>query len=104
MFFENLVAQMLTAKGYELYFYTHYNSELHRNDIEIDFVLSNGSKTNFKVEPVEVKSSKNYTTISFDKFKQKFSSRTAGGYVIHPKNFREENGVKYIPIYMTFLL
>lgn len=104
MFFENLVAQMLSARGYELYFYTHYNQDLHRNDIEIDFVLSNGSKTNFKVEPVEVKSSKNYTTISFDLFKQKFKNRVAGGYVIHPKNFKEENGVKYIPIYMTFLL
>ena len=28
MFFENLVAQMLTARGFELFFYTHYNTEM----------------------------------------------------------------------------
>lgn len=70
MFFENLVAQMLTAKGYELFFYTHYSEEKHRNDMEIDFLISNGSKTNFKVSPIEVKSSKNYSTTSLLDFKK----------------------------------
>lgn len=104
MFFENLAAQMLTACGHDLYFYTHYSPEFHRNDIEIDFLLSNGSKTNFKVEPLEVKSSKNYTTVSFDEFKKRFKSRVNGGYVIHPKNFKIVGNVKFIPIYMTLCL
>jgi len=33
MFFENLVAQSFRSKNHELYFYTHYNLEAHRNDI-----------------------------------------------------------------------
>ena len=104
MFFENLIAQMLVANGYELFFYTHYSSEKHRNDMEMDFLLSNGSKTNFKVNPIEVKSSKNYSTTSFDAFKEKYKKRIGASYVIHPKNFRVENEVTYLPVYMTYLL
>ena len=104
MFFENLVAQMLTAKGYELFFYTHYSEEKHRNDMEIDFLISNGSKTNFKVSPIEVKSSKNYSTTSLLDFKKRFRERTDRSFVIHPKNLKIENGIAYIPIYMTWLL
>ena len=33
MLYENIIAQMLTANGHKLYFYTHYNDEKHRNDI-----------------------------------------------------------------------
>jgi len=101
MFFENLVAQSFRSKNHELYFYTHYNLEAHRNDIEIDFLLSNGSKTNFKIEPVEVKSSKNYTTTSFTEFKKRFGKRISNAYVIHPKAFKIEDGVTYLPIYMA---
>ena len=104
MFFENLVAQMLTAKGYELFFYTHYNPDKHRNDIEIDFLLSNGSKTNFKVNPIEVKSSKNYSSISLNEFKTRFAKRIGTPYVIHPKNYKIENGVTYLQVYMVYLL
>ncbi|WP_297957990.1 hypothetical protein [uncultured Ruminococcus sp.] len=37
------IAQMLTANGHKLYFYTQYNAEKHRNDIEIDFLISNNN-------------------------------------------------------------
>lgn len=37
MFYENAIAQMLTSLGKKLYFYTQYNKDKHRNDIEIDF-------------------------------------------------------------------
>lgn len=104
MFFENLVAQMLTAKGFELFFYTHYSPEKHRNDIEIDFLISNGRKTGFRVNPIEVKSSKNYSSLSLDAFKDRFKKRIGTPYVIHPKNLKAENGVIFLPVYMTFLL
>ena len=104
MLFENLVAQMLVANGHDLYFYTHYNSEKHRNDMEIDFMLSNGSKTNYKINPVEVKSSKNYTTTSLTSFRNKYKKRVETSYVIHPKNLRIDNEIMYMPVYMTFLL
>ena len=60
MFFENAVAQELVAKGHKLFFYTHYNDEKHRNDIEIDFLISNKSKTKFRISPIEVKSAERY--------------------------------------------
>lgn len=58
MLFENVIAQSLVANGYKLYFYTHYSEEKHRNDIEIDFIISNNSKMNYKTIPIEVKSKK----------------------------------------------
>ena len=58
MLFENAISQCLAANGYKLFFYTRYNEEKHRNDIEIDFLISNGSKTKPKIFPIEVKSGK----------------------------------------------
>lgn len=49
MLYENVLSQMISAKGRNLYFYTRYSTEKRRNDIEIDFLLSNESKTNFSV-------------------------------------------------------
>ena len=83
MLYENAIAQMLTANGHKLYFYTHYNKEFHRNDIEIDFLLSDS--TNGKVIPIEVKSSKNYTTTSLTDFKKIYKKRIGKSYIIHPK-------------------
>ena len=51
MFYENVIAQMLVAAGHKLYFYTRYNQEKHRNDMEIDFILSNQSKLKYKIFP-----------------------------------------------------
>ena len=59
MLYENVIAQMRVANGYKLYFYTHYSREKHRNDIEIDFIISNNSKVKYKMYPIEVKSEKN---------------------------------------------
>jgi predicted AAA+ superfamily ATPase len=104
MFFENAIAQMLVASRHKLYFYTHYNNEKHRNDIEIDFILSNNSKLKYKIYPIEVKSSERYTTTSLERFQTKFHERIGGCYVIHPKNLKQENSITYIPAYMTFCL
>lgn len=93
MLHENLVAQTIAAAGRKLYFYTHYSEQKHRNDIEIDFLLSNDSKTNLKVTPVEVKSSKNYTTLSYAKFKKRFGRRIGSSMVVHPKAFPKTNQV-----------
>ena len=104
MFYENVIAQMLVSKGRKLYFYTHYSKEKGRNDIEIDFMITNESKTNLKVYPIEVKSSKNYTTTSYDAFKKKFGKRIADFYVVHPKQFSiHQEGVK-VPPYMFFFM
>ena len=104
MFYENAISQMLVANGYRLFFYTRYNEEKHRNDIEIDFLISNNSKLKYKVYPIEVKSSDRYTTTSLERFEDRFHQRIGGSYVIHPKNLKAEGGRLFIPAYMTFCL
>lgn len=97
MIYENMISQMIAAKGSKLYFYTRYSEEKHRNDIEIDFLLSNDSKINFRVFPIEVKSSKNYTTTSLGRFKDVFGKKIATQYIIHPKNFAIDGEIVKIP-------
>ncbi|MCH5222593.1 MAG: ATP-binding protein [Muribaculaceae bacterium] len=104
MFYENAIAQMLVAAGHKLYFYTHYNVEKHRNDIEIDFLLSNNSKLKYKIYPIEVKSSSRYSLSSLEKFDNRFRERIGGNYIIHPKNLKSDAGALYIPAYMTFCM
>ena len=104
MLYENAIAQMLVAKGHKLFFYTQYNPQKHRNDIEVDFLLSNNSKLKYKIFPVEVKSTENYATTSLERFKAKFHERIGGCYVIHPKNLVVKDGIICLPPYMVFCL
>ena len=104
MLYENVISQMLVAGGRKLYYYTHYDEETNRNDMEIDFLLSNGSKLDFKVIPVEVKSSKNYHKTSFDLFRKRFGKRVGGAVIIHPKNYSYSDDVEKIPPYMVPLM
>lgn len=104
MIFENAVMQALVCNGYTPFFYTHYNAEKHRNDIEIDFLISNKSKTKYKIYPIEVKSTEKYRTTSLEKFMEKYKNRIGQAYVIDTKNYRARNGIVYIPAYMTMCL
>ena len=105
MLYENAIAQMLVANGHKLYFYTRYSEEKHRNDIEIDFILSKGNKVKNKIIPIEVKSSKSYKTESLNLFNDIFKMRIDESYIIHPKNLSiRDNGIICIPSYMTFCL
>lgn len=105
MLFENVIAQTLVSNGYKLFFYTHYSEEKHRNDIEIDFIISNNSKSDFKIFPIEVKSGVRYKTKSLDRFIKKYKDRIGEAYIIHPKNLsKKENGIICLPAYMAFCL
>lgn len=104
MFYENVIAQMLVAAGHKLYFYTKYNEVSHRNEIEIDFIISNNSKLKYKIYPIEVKATDRYSIKSLSRFKSSFRERIGGSIVIHPKNLKIENDILYIPAYMTFCL
>jgi len=64
MIHENAIAQELASQGKTLYFYTHYSKDEHRNDIEVDFLISTRGKTDYRTLPIEVKSSKNYIKLS----------------------------------------
>ena len=102
MIYENAIAQMITAKGKALYFYTRYNENKHRNDIEIDFMLSNESKTKFKIIPIEVKSGKNYSATSLNSFENIYKQRISESFIIHPKALSISDGITKIPPYMFF--
>ena len=104
MLYENTIAQMLTANGHKLYFYTHYNTEKHRNDIEIDFLISNNSKLKYKMYPIEVKSGKRYSIESLKRFREKYKARIGECYVIHPRNLCFKEDIVCIPPYMTICL
>ena len=76
-----------------------------RKSTEIDFILSNENRMNNKIIPIEVKSSKNYTTTSLSKFMNKFNGRISESFIIHPKNLLVRgDDIICIPAYMTFCL
>lgn len=105
MFYENAIAQALVSNGHKLYFYTHYSEELHRNDMEIDFIISDNNKVAGKIFPIEVKSGKRYQTRSLNMFTEKYKERIGEAIVIHPRNLtKKENGILCIPAYMAFCL
>jgi len=93
---ENVVAQMLIAKGNNLFYYT-MGSETSNHLYEIDFLISVGNK----ICPIEVKSGNYRGHKSLDVFCNKFSSRIKDKYVVHTKDYKRENGINYIPIYMV---
>ena len=97
----NAIAQMLVANGHKLYFYTHYNENKHRNDMEIDFIISNNSRLKYKMFPIEVKSGKQYKTTSLNNFREKYKERIGESYIIHPRNLIVKDGIICIPTYMT---
>ena len=97
----NAIAQMLVANGHKLYFYTHYNENKHRNDMKIDFIISNSSRLKYKMFPIEVKSGKQYKTTSLNNFREKYKERIGESYIIHPRNLIVKDGIICIPPYMT---
>lgn len=101
MFYENMIAQMLVSNNHKLYFYTHYNENKHRNDMEIDFIISNNSRLKYKMFPIEVKSGKQYKTTSLNNFREKYKERIGESYIIHPRNLIVKDGIICIPPYMT---
>lgn len=97
--YENLVAQMLTASGNKLFYYTFEKDEKH--SYEIDFLLSRGNK----ICPIEVKSSGYKTHASLDAFRARYSGRIKNSYLIYTKDLMVgDNELIYIPFYMTGML
>ncbi len=94
--YENIVAQMLTVKGNNLFYYT-MPSTTSNHLYEIDFLLSEGSK----ICPIEVKSGNYRNHKSFDIFSEKFSARIKDRYIVHIKDYKWEKGINYIPVYMV---
>lgn len=105
MIVENMVAQMLVASGHKLYFYSNPSREDKNARMEIDFLIAKDKISNrHNISPIEVKSSTRYTLTSLRKFVTKYKEQTHIPYVIHPNDFKEEDGIVYLPLYMTPML
>lgn len=97
--YENVIAQMLRAAGKQLFYSTIPTAD-GKKYYEIDFVIPD----EHKVSPIEVKSSGYKSHISLDVFCKKYSDRIRNKYIIYTKDIKREDGIDYIPVYMTMFL
>lgn len=105
MLMENIVAQMLVSAGHKLYFFSKSSRENSEDRMEIDFLIAKSKITNkHNISPIEVKSGERYTLTSIRKFMKKYKEQMNIPYVLHTKDLKEENGIVYLPLYMTMLL
>ena len=105
MIVENIVAQMLVANGHKLYFYSNPSNEDTASKMEIDFLIAKSKTTSrHNISPIEVKSGKNYTLTSLRKCIKKYYEQLHTPYVIHTSDVKIEEGIVYIPLYMTCCL
>ncbi len=103
MILENMVAQMLRASGHELYFHEYlFKPEGNEKEkkYEIDFLIIKKKK----ICPIEVKSSNYKSHKSFDYLIQKYQLKMEDRYIVYTKDLKYEDGIMYIPIYMTMFL
>lgn len=109
MFVENVVAQQLHARNHSLFYYA-WKEPAKKIDgkerpREVDFLITRGYSSAAgkpRVCPVEVKSSKSYSTISLDDFSRHFAKRTGNEFVLHPKQLKVEGNRQFLPLYMSF--
>ena len=105
MLVENIVAQMLTAAGHKLYFYSNSSRENAEDRMEIDFLTAKSKLTSrHNITPIEVKSSQRYTLSSINKCINKFGNYLSMPIVLHSADLKQEKGIDYLPFYMTPLL
>lgn len=105
MLMENIVAQMLVSSGRKLYFFSRNDRNDAADTMEIDFLISKDLVTSkHNIIPIEVKSGDRYTFTSLNKLNNKYKEYLAQGIILHTKDLKEEEGVLYLPLYMTPLL
>ena len=102
MLMENSVAQMLVASGHQLFFFSRYSRADASERMEIDFLVANAEARRSKnVTAVEVKSAKDYSTSSLDKFRVKFKGNVSSSVILHPGDVAVSADVVRLPLYMA---
>lgn len=84
---ENYVAEILTCKNYELYYWES------NGQAEVDYVILKDNN----IIPVEVKTSDHNKSKSLDLFMKKYNSKY--GIRISTRNFGFQNNIKSVPLY-----
>lgn len=103
MILENMVAQMLRSSGHALYFHEYLfkpEGTEKEKKYEVDFMTVKKKK----ICPIEVKSSNYKSHKSFDYLIDKYQLKMEERYIIYTKDLKYEDGILYIPIYMTMFL
>ena len=103
MIFENMVAQMLRARGYELFFHEYYYTPKEKKSeqkYEIDFVIVKDRH----LCPIEVKSSDYKNHESFDYFVEKYKLKKHERFIIYTKDLFRDDDITFLPVYMTMCL
>lgn len=104
MLVENIVAQMLRTAGNELYFYSNY-SRVPDDRMEVDFLIRKSTVTSrHNISPIEVKSATGYSLTSLKKCIAKFGQQLSTPFVVHTGDLKTEDGIVFLPIYMTQFL
>ena len=97
--YENVVAQIFRASGYELFYHTIKKDD-GKSYYEVDFLLSKGNK----LIPIEVKSSGYKSHKSLDVFCEKYSDRIGKKYLVYTKDFQKDSDITCLPVYMSMLI
>lgn len=93
--YENVVAQKLSCKGIDLYY---YNSKKYG---EVDFLFED----NNGIVLIEVKSGKNYLRHSaINNILSEYRSRISKAIVFSIDNVKEEGDILYFPLYMLMFV
>ena len=66
----------------------------------VEAYLEHNNPKGDKINPIEVKSGNYRGHKSLDVFCDKYSSRIRDKYVVHTKDYKWENGIHYLPVYM----
>ena len=105
MLVENIVAQMLRAAGHKLYFFSNSSRTSADDRMEIDFLIAKPVTTSrHNISPIEVKSGQRYTLNSLRKCIAKYGSQLSTPCVLHDNDLKIDDGIMYLPLYMTPLL
>lgn len=105
MLVENIVSQMLKASGHNLFFFRNSSRASAEDRMEIDFLIAKQTTTSrHNISPIEVKSGARYALTSLTKCMTKYAKDLSTPYVLHDRDLKIENGIVFLPLYMTPLL
>ena len=90
------MAQLLVSKDRELYYHTR-EKENSTHYYEIDFLISEGSK----ISAIEVKSLGLGKHDSLCEFAKKYSKHIKNCYVFSQKDYKQEKGIQFMPMYFA---